>query len=331
MPYPVAVLAASGSRAALVSPERIWAPTRTSMPPLVVWDAHSGRTQRLALPGCQQPESVALLAGRVAFDCPSGHAEVFGRAVRVFPLGSGRGLELANGIAGGGLPPARLPGRVAGRGDLLAFSTYLFAGSRLAGVAPSRDARLWRLEGRRKALVLRGADAGEPAAVDRGRLVVERTDGRVALLRPDGRVLGRVAPGGPASSTASLGILERPSAGLAGRDLVVLRGDRLLVYDASSFRLRHALRVERRSRLAGVSDGLVAWATGTNIYLLRLRDGRRATIRTTSRSAVEAALTSAGLFYAVHPRRVPEAQVAPFRPDPATVVFIRRAALPLRP
>jgi hypothetical protein len=103
------------------------------------------------------------------------------------------------------------------------------------------------------------------------------------------------------------------------------------VYDASSFRLRHALRVERRSRLAGVSDGLVAWATGTNIYLLRLRDGRRATIRTTSRSAVEAALTSAGLFYAVHPRRVPEAQVAPFRPDPATVVFIRRAALPLRP
>ena len=31
MPYPVAVLAASGSRAALASPERIWAPTRTSM------------------------------------------------------------------------------------------------------------------------------------------------------------------------------------------------------------------------------------------------------------------------------------------------------------
>ena len=325
MPYPVAVLAASGSRAALASPERIWAPTRTSMPPLVVWDARSGRTQRLALPGCHQPESLALLAARVAFDCPWGHAETFGRAVRVLPLGGGRGLELADGVAGGGLA-GRLPGRVAGRGDLLVFATYLFDDE-----APPRRARLWRLEGRRKALVGRGADAGEPAAVGCGRIVLERGDGQVALLRLDGRVLGRVVTGGPAASTASLGILERPSAGLSGRDLVVLRGGRLLVYDASSFRLRRALRVDRRSRLAGVSDGLVAWADGTEIHLLRLRDGRQATIRTTSRSAVEAALTSAGLFYALHPRRVVRAQVAPFRPDPATVVFLRRAGLPLKP
>jgi Tol biopolymer transport system component len=325
MPYPVAVLAASGSRAALVSPERIWAPTRTSMPPLVVWDAHSGRTQRLALPGCHQPESVALLAARVAFDCPWGHAETFGRAVRVLPLGGERGLELADGVAGGGLV-GRLPGRVAGRGDLLVFATYLFDDE-----AAPRRARLWRLAGRRMALVVRAADAGEPAAVDGGRLLVERPDGRVALLRPGGPVLGRVVPWGPAASRASLGILERPSAGLAGRNLVVLRGGRLLEYDASSFRLRRVLRVDRRSRLAGVSDGLVAWAAGTDIHLLRLRDGRQATIRTTSRSAVEAALTSAGLFYALHPRRVPEAQVAPFRADPATVVFLRRAALPLKP
>jgi WD40-like Beta Propeller Repeat len=88
MPYPVAVLAASGSRVALVSPERIWRPTRTTMPPLVVWDARTGRAQPFALPGCHQPESVALLAGRVAFDCPSGHAETFGRLIRVLPAGS---------------------------------------------------------------------------------------------------------------------------------------------------------------------------------------------------------------------------------------------------
>src|SRR5207237_430732 len=182
----------------------------------------------LALPGCHQPESLALLAARVAFDCPWGHAETFGRAVRVLPLGGGRGLELADGVAGGGLA-GRLPGRVAGRGDLLVFATYLFDDE-----APPRRARLWRLEGRRKALVCR----------------------------------------------------------------------------ASASRLRRALSVDRRSRLAGVSDGLVAWADGTEIHLLRLRDGRQATIRTTSRSAVEAALTSAGLFYALHPRRVARAQVA---------------------
>ena len=178
------------------------------------------------------------------------------------------------------------------------------------------------------ALVAGGPDAGEPAAVDRGRIVVERADGQVALLRANGRVLGRIAPGGSASSTPALGLLEPPTAGLSGRDLVVLRGRRLLVYDASSVRLRRAVRVDRRSRLAGVAGGLVAWTTGSEIHLLRLRDGREATIRTTSRSPVEAALTSAGLFYVLHPRPVPRAQAVPFLADPATVVFLRRAALP---
>src|SRR5207244_5711077 len=91
-----------------------------------------------------------------------------------------------------------LAGWVAGRGSLLVFSTYLFEGA-----APPRRARLWRLEGRRKALVVRGADAGEPASVDRGRVVVERADGQVALLRPDGRVLGRGAPRGGVRSWLS--------------------------------------------------------------------------------------------------------------------------------
>ena len=178
---------------------------------------------------------------------------------------------------------------------------------------------------------MRGADAGEPAAVDDGRIVVERVDGQVALLRPDGRVLGRVAAGGGASSMLSAGFLGHPSAGLSGRDLVVLRSGRLLVYDASSLRLHRAVSVGPHARFAGVAVGLVVWTVGAEIHLLRIHDGREATIRTTSRSAVEAALTSAGLFYVLHPRRVPEAQVAPFRPDPATVVFLRRAGLPLKP
>ncbi len=303
MPFPVAVLAASGSQVALVC----------------------GRMQRLALPGCDQPESVTVLAGRVAFDCPFGHALEFTREIRVLPLGPGRGLSLASGGTYAD-QPGTLPGRVAGRGSLLVFSTYLFEGA-----APPRRARLWRLEGRRKALVVRGAGAGEPAAVDRRRIVVERADGQVALLRPDGRVLGRVAPRGGASSLLSAGLLEHPSAGLSGRDLVVLRRGRLLVYEASSFRLRRAFSVGRHARFAGVAGGLVAWTVGTDIHLLCVRDGREATIRSKSRSRVDAALTSAGLFYAVHPRRVPEAQVWPFRPDPATVVFLHRAALPLRP
>ena len=325
MPFPVAAVAASGSQVALVSPLRGGSAMHPTIPPLVVWDVRSARTQRLALPGCDQPESVTVLAGRVAFDCPFGHALEFTREIRVLPLGPGRGVSLASGGTYAD-QPGTLPGRVAGRGSLLVFSTYLFEGA-----APPRRARLWRLEGRRKALVVRGADAGEPAAVDRGRIVVEQADGQVALLRPDGRVLGRVAPRGGASSLLSAGLLGHPSAGLLGRSLVVLRRGRLLVYEASSFRLRRAFSVGRHARFAGVAGGLVAWTVGTDIHLLRVRDGREATIRSKSRSRVEAALTSAGLFYAVHPRRVPEAQVWPFLPDPATVVFLRRAALPLRP
>jgi hypothetical protein len=325
MPYPVAVMRASGSRVVLVSPERVWAPSWTTSPPLVVWDARRGSTERLAIPVCHQPESVALLAGRLAFDCPSGHAASVGRAIRILPLRHGHRFELASGVIGDGLPPDRLPGRVAGQGGLLAFSTYLFP-----EIGPARDGRLWRLVGRRKVLVTRGPDAGEPAAVDRGRLVVERTDGRVAVLRPDGRVLGRVAPGGRPSISLPFGYTARPSAALSGRELVVLRRGRLLVYDASSFRLRRALRVERGARLVGVSGGLAAWAAGSTVHLVRLRDWREATIRTRSRAPVDAALTGAGLFYVLHPRRVPEVQSVPFRPDPATVVFLRRSALPLR-
>jgi hypothetical protein len=124
--------------------------------------------------------------------------------------------------------------------------------------------------------------------------------------------------------------LDRPTVGLSGRDLVVLRIGRLLVYDAASFRLRRSLRVDRRAKLAGVSDGLVAYVVEADVHVLRLRDGRSTTIRTTSRSAVEASITNAGLFYAVHRRPLPRVQLAPFRPNPATVVFVRRRAILLR-
>ena len=298
------------------------------MPPLVLWDARRGRTARLALPGCHQSESVAVLDDRVAFDCPSGHAASFGRTIRVFRTADARPVEVTGGIVGDGLPPARLPGRVAGGSDLLAFSTYRLGGS---GLPP--EPQLWRQDGRGKAVVARGPDAGEPAAVDRGTIAVERADGQIALLRRDGQVLGRVAPGGPPPGrvgSPGFAALDRPTVALSGRDLIVLRGGRLSVYDTASLRLRRSLRVARRARLVGVSDGLVAYVVGADIHVLRLRDGRSTTIRTTSRSAIEASVTSAGLFYALHARAVPRHELAPFRPNPATVVFVRRAALLLR-
>jgi hypothetical protein len=282
----------------------------------------------LALPGCHQPESLAVLDDRVAFDCPSGHAASFGRSIRVFPTAGAHPLEVARGIVGDGLPPARLPGRVAGRSDLLVFSSY-----RVGGHDLPPEPQLWREDRGDKALVARGPDAGEPAAVDRRRIAVERRDGQIALLLRDGRVLGRIAPGGPPPrrvKSPGFAELDRPTVGLSGRDLVVLRAGRLLVYETASFRLRRSLRVDRHAKLAGVSDGLVAYVVGADVHVLRLRDGRSTTIRTTSRSTAEASITNAGLFYALHMRRVPRDEVAPFRSNPATVVFVRRGAILLR-
>jgi TolB protein len=326
--FPVALLAASGPRVALVSPERVWAPSWLLTPPLVLWDAERGRAARLALPACHQPESIAVLDDRVAFDCPSGHAASFGRSIRVFPTAETRPFEVAGGVVGDGLPPARLPGRVAGRSDLLVFSTY-----RVGGRDVPPEPQLWREDGGGKAVVARGPDAGEPAAVDRGRIAVERKDGQIALLRRDGRLLGRIVPGGPPPrrvKSPGFSELDRPTVGLSGRDLVVLRTGRLLVYDTASFRLRRSLRVDRRAKFAGVSDGLAAYVVGADVHVLRLRDARSTTVRTTSRSAVEAAITSAGLFYVLHTRRVPRDEVASFRPNPASVVFVRRGAILLR-
>ena len=322
--FPVALLAASGPRVALVSPERVWAPSWILTPPLVLWDAERGRTARLALPGCHQPESIAVLDGRVGFDCPSGHAASFGRSIRVFPTAGTRPFEVASGLVGDGLPPARLPGRVAGGSDLLAFASYREDGGNLPP-----EPQLWTQDRGGKTLVARGLDAGEPAAVDRGRIAVERKDGQIALLRRDGRVLGRIVPGGPPPNFRFFD-LDRPTVGLSGRNLVVLRTGRLTVYDTASFRLRRSLRVDRRAKLAGVSDGLVAYVVGADAHVLRLRDGRSATIETTSRGAVEASITSAGLFYVLHTRPLPRVQLAPFRPNPATVVFVRRDAILLR-
>jgi len=60
---------------------------------------------------------------------------------------------------------------------------------------------------------------------------------------------------------------------------------------------------------------------------------RSTTIRTPSRSAVKAALTSSGLFFILHGRRVPTLPVVlaeqhtPLPRNPATVVYLRWAAI----
>ena len=63
------------------------------------------------------------------------------------------------------------------------------------------------------------------------------------------------------------------------------------------------------------------------MHVLRLSDGQRTTIHTASRARVPAALTSGGLFYAVHARTVTPREQPPFHPNPARVFFLDLDAL----
>jgi hypothetical protein len=324
--FPVAMVVAAGTRVALVSPQRMWVPNWPTTTPLVLWDARSGRVDRMSL-RCQQPRSVAVLDDRVAYDCPNGHAAVSDSEILAapLPLGGSRPVQLSIGGYGDGVARIeQVPERIAGSGRLLVFSTSLAD----RGTA----VQLWRADGNHTTRIARGHEAGVPVAADSGRVAIEEADGKVALLSREGRLLGRVAPGGRAAPFNRYDHhLPSVSVGLSRRDLVVLRAGRLSDYDTTSFRLVRSWRVGRGSELGGVANGLVAYVTGTDVHVLRLLDGRSTTIHTRSRSAVKAALTGTGLFYVLHGRPVPKAPLLlmdehPPR-NPATVVYLRRAAI----
>jgi dipeptidyl aminopeptidase/acylaminoacyl peptidase len=117
---------------------------------------------------------------------------------------------------------------------------------------------------------------------------------------------------------------------LAGDRLIVRIGRPLHIYDADSGALRHSWPA--RGTLEAADGGLAISASGRELDLLRLRDGRTWHIRipTADRELrhrlgyfferpVHADLTSAGLFYSynTHDRR-----------DPGRIVFVPRANLP---
>src|SRR6266536_4254669 len=210
-------------------------------------------------------------------------------------------------------------GRLVGGGRLIVFSEQQFHRDQVVG------RRLWRIVGARRVLVKTGL-AGEPSAVDGRRIVVERDDGRVQLLSPDGRTLGVFRPRGrvPAHSD-----YEQPPATveLEGRDLVVLRGGLLQLYDTRSLRPRRRWRVRRGAALAGVARGLVAYAVGDAIHILRLHDGAQAVVRARGVDLAGARLTRAGLFYAVNRKRVSTDYFPIDVANPSRIVFIRRSAL----
>jgi hypothetical protein len=132
---------------------------------------------------------------------------------------------------------------------------------------------LWRLDGARSTLI------GAPAkvwAVNRGRIVVERSDHSLALLNRAGKQ--QVAIPVPAEWTKGGAVV---TAALQGNALAVIRPwNAVDVYSATTGTLLHAWPLPARrtpfiERQASVYSGVLAYhVNGGRLWLLRLSDGR---------------------------------------------------------
>jgi TolB protein len=325
LPFPVVALGASGSRVALASPVRVYAPAWLVTPPLVVWDAVAGDVSRLAMRSCDVPDSIVLAGEELAFDCrliPHAVAD-FGGSIYLSFDERRRAVALNEGRVGpspeAGNKPGRLPGRVAGANGAVVFAVDAFDGD-----GDYVGSTLWRVRGQRSERI--AADVGEPVAVDHGRVVTEHPNGRVALLDLDGQLIRMFSPGGRGETPPVYGARRPPTVGLSGRDLVVLRDHRLSWYDAASGRRRGGFRVQDGAAFAGVARGLAAYVAGSAIHVVRLRGGAEAVVRARGQS-VKAQLTDAGLVYAVHKRAVKHRTILQHERNPARVVFLRHGFL----
>ena len=322
-PQPISHIAASGSLVAAVPPERIFGTIWVLTPPLVLWDPVRGKVERLSLASCREGTGVALTREQVGYTCLGGHAASVGSSVEAFSFGTSRLESYFTGAYGDGVPDDALAGRIAGDQESLFFTARKL--DKDGSVAASE---LYRVGARGKTIIATGADAGEPAAADGDRLAIERDDGVVTLMDAEGRVLGRISPGG--------GVIDDPptfsafppaTVELDGPDLVVLRGGLLQHYDSRSLKLVRSRPVPLDARLGGLAEGVAAYAAGGAVYAVRLDDGAEAIIPAGGGHIDDTDLTPAGLFCAVNMHPVRNGYVHIGKNAPSRIVFIRWESL----
>ena len=176
----------------------------------------------------------------------------------------------------------------------------------------NKPGELFRLDGERVIRIATSPTALTPISVDGGRILVDHEDGTFELLRRDGTLI----------RTFRLNAAVVRGVRLQGRDLVVLTTSAIEVTDAETgtFLGRWPLPAAD-ARLEDVQDGVAVFVAGSEITLLRLRDGTSSVIEAPSSRNVLAQLEPSGLFYSY---RVDDAQY------PGRVAFIRIEELPLR-
>lgn len=324
---PVKELAADGGRVAFVL--QTSAPRCTSSR-VAVWQPSTGSLAPIGVSPCSESLStgagifsVALAGTRVAY------VQFAGGNTRELQLRSTTVAQRAPATvasASFGLDESSgtYIGRVAGDGSLLAFDWWNVCPACAGAARPQPD----------RSAVFRSASSGDPCpnaglgSLRRCTVVragfgtlrlLSVAGGSVALLQPDGSVAVASAAGITSATIAfAAGELRAARLDSDGRSLAALvasGGKNLLrAYDASgTLAATYPLPTARTSgdatcddpngcrlpalRLEDLQSGIAVYVLGSDVHLLRLADGKSATVRAPGRTPVHAQLEPDGLYY----------------------------------
>jgi hypothetical protein len=275
---PVVELAADGTVAAAML--RSGTDDATSCGRIIAWDVRTRRViTAYTYDYCDIERVTELTAAgtRVAWVDVVEEGEISSAlTLEVFDLGSRRRITVVNVWPDGiSLSDARV-GNIAGKGSLLVFNTWREYG-------PPSTWQLWRVDSHGKSPLHPGSGPMAAVDVDGNRILVQRADGHLALLKANGSTV-RDFPFAPARAGG---------ARLDGPTIVVETTKAIVIHDASTGR---AVRTWSTIGLEDVEGGIAVARSADGIHLLRLADGHAATVPI--RSVVAARLTRAGLFYA---------------------------------
>ena len=345
---PVKELAADGGRVAVLlqtsrpnctqSRVAVWQPSTRSLAPIGVSPCSQSVSTGAGI------SSVALAGTRVAYVQYAG-GNIRELELRSATLAARRPVTVASASFGLDELSGTYIGRVAGDGSLLAFDWWSVcpacAGD--AGPQPDRSA-VWRVAGT-GACPNAGLGSARRCTVVQAGLgavrLLSAAAGSVALLQPDGSVAIVTATGTPIAKVAfAAGELRAARLDSDGRTLAALVAsggkNALRVYDSTgALAATYPLPAARTSgdgtcgdpsgcrtpalRLEDVDSGIAVYVIGAQIHLLRLDDGKTATIRPPGRTPVHAQLERDGLYYSYS-----------LAPKSSRVAFMPFAKLPWR-
>lgn len=329
----VVSLAADGSRvAAAVGATRAWCSH------VVIWDMPRGKLASLLPPRCSSPgdasdvEAVALAGERAAWISTNQRGNYLNYDVGTATVGAPRPKWLTGDCDVGSTPYAfcttagdgTWATNIVGDGSLLALNgwstctidpnTYphcpegLPRSSKASGLVDSGQILRVTPGGLRP--VVSGLEALYAVSADAGRVLVLRTqpntawgddiwssaaDGSLAIYRSGGRLI----------RTLTTSLTQVHDARLQGNHVAVLTRDSVGVVDATTGRRLRVwpLQGAKNVRLQDIHNGIVVYVAGRTIHLLRLRDGRQASVVAPG-GAVRAQLEAAGLFCSYGPGRI---------------------------